>query len=131
MMASFAIINKKVKCKTLIKISAFFFLVKSVTMWLAPNVIFVHISQAFQMLSFAIFIPASIYYVNSIINVEDRNKGQAMLGVATLGVAGTIAYLTGGKILDVSGVSDMLLIGSIVTAIGFIVICFSTEDSRI
>ena len=130
MMAAFTIIVKKVKCSTLIKISGLFFLIKSATMWIAPNVMTVHFSQAFQMLSFALFTPASVYYVNSIIHAEDKNKGQAMLGAATIGVAGTIANLTGGKILDVSGVSDMMIIGTIVAFIGFVVILFSTEKSH-
>lgn len=130
MMASFALITKKVKCSTLIKISAFFFLVKSATIWMAPNVITVHLSQAFQMLSFALFTPASVYYVNSIINIEDKNKGQAMLGVATLGVAGTLANITGGKVLDMNGVPEMMMLGTIVSLIGFVVIFFSTEKSH-
>jgi PPP family 3-phenylpropionic acid transporter len=130
MMAAFTLIVKKVKCSTLIKISGFFFLIKSVTIWLAPNVMTVHISQAFQMLSFALFTPASIYYVNSIINEEDKNKGQAMLGAATIGIAGTIASITGGRLLDISGVSDMMMLGTIVALIGFVIILFSTEKSH-
>lgn len=130
-MAAFAIIIKRFKCHTIIKTAAFFFLVKSLVIWLAPSVYFIHLSQAFQMLSFALFTPASMYYVNSIINKEDRNKGQAMLGVATLGVSGTIAYITGGKVLDISGPSHMLLIGFIVSIVGFIIIYFSTEKSNV
>lgn len=131
MMASFVIIIKKIKCNQLIEISAFFFFIKTAIIWLAPNVFFVHISMAFQMLSFALFTPASVYYVNSIINKEDRIKGQSMLGVATLGVAGTIAYITGGKLLDASGVSNMLMLGTIVSLIGFIIVIFSTEKSNV
>lgn len=130
MMASFAFLTKKVKSSTLIKISAFFFLIKSAIAWLAPNVMTVHFSQAFQMLAFAMFTPASVYYVDSIINREDKNKGQAMLGMATLGISGTIAYITGGKLLDTSGVSSMLLIGTIVSFFGFIVVCLSTESPQ-
>lgn len=131
MMASFVIIINKIKCNNIIKISAFFFFIKTAIIWLASNVFFVHLSMAFQMLSFALFTPASVYYVNSIINKEDRVKGQSMLGTATLGVAGTIAYITGGKVLDTSGVSNMLMLGTIVSLIGFIVIMFSTEESEV
>jgi PPP family 3-phenylpropionic acid transporter len=130
MMAAFTLIVKKVKCSTLIKISGFFFFIKSATIWLAPNVMAVHFSQSFQMLSFALFTPASIYYVNSIIKEEDKNKGQAMLGAATIGVAGTIASITGGKVLDMSGVSDMMMIGTIVALLGFVLLFFSTEKSH-
>lgn len=130
MMAAFTLIVKKVKCGTLIKISGFFFLVKSGTMWLAPTVMAVHFSQAFQMLSFALFTPAAVYYVNTIIGEEDKNKGQAMIGAATIGISGTLANITGGKMLDISGVSEMMLLGTAVALIGFIIILFSTEKSH-
>ena len=130
MMAAFTLIVKKVKCGTLIKISGFFFLIKSATMWLAPTVMAVHFSQAFQMLSFALFTPAAVYYVNSIIGEEDKNKGQAMIGAATIGISGTLANITGGKMLDISGVSEMMLLGTIVALVGFIIILFSTEKSH-
>ena len=130
MMAAFTLIVKKVKCGTLIKISGFFFLVKSVTMWLAPTVMVVHFSQAFQMLSYALFTPAAVYYVNAIIGEEDKNKGQAMIGAATIGISGTLANITGGKMLDVSGVSEMMLLGTVVALIGFIIILLSAEKSH-
>ncbi|NLP17139.1 MAG: MFS transporter [Clostridiales bacterium] len=130
MMAAFTLLVKKVKCSTLIKISGFFFFIKSATIWLAPNVMAVHFSQGFQMLSFAMFTPASVYYVNSIINEEDKNKGQAILGAATIGVAGTIANISGGKLLDISGVSDMMMLGTLVALVGFAIILFSTEKSH-
>ena len=130
-MAAFAYIIKKLRCHTIIKTASFFFLMKSLFIWLAPNVNIVHLSQAFQMLSFALFTPASVYYVNSIINKEDRNKGQAMMGVATIGLSGTIAYITGGNLLDTRDPSYMLLMGFIVSIVGFIIVCFSTEKSKI
>lgn len=128
-MAGFIYIIKKFKCNKLVIMSAFFFLIKVIITWLAPNVWMVHVSQAFQMLSYAIFIPASVYYVNSIVDDRDKVKGQAMLGVATIGVAGSIANITGGKILDSVGVSDMLMLGTIVTAVGFIIVTFSAAGT--
>lgn len=127
-MASFMLLVKRIKCNTLIKISAFFFLIKVLIAWLAPVVSVVHLSQGFQSLAFALFTPASVFYVNAIIAKEDRIKGQSMLGVATLGLSGAIANITGGKILDTLGVSDMLMLGTAVSAIGFLVICFSTQN---
>jgi PPP family 3-phenylpropionic acid transporter len=129
-MAGFIYIVKKVSSNKLVMIAAFFFLIKAFITWLAPNVLMVHVSQACQMLSYAIFTPASVYYVNSIVEDHDKVKGQAMLGVATLGIAGSIANITGGKILDTFGVSDMLLLGTIVTALGFVIVMFSTEKPK-
>jgi MFS transporter, PPP family, 3-phenylpropionic acid transporter len=51
-----------------------------------------------------------------------------MLGVANIGVAGTLANLTGGKLLDSYGVTAMLLTGTVVTAVGFLIICISIKE---
>ncbi len=126
-MAGFIYIIKKIKCSKLVTVAAFFFLIKTMITWLAPNVITVHLSQFCQLLSYAVFTPASVYYVNSIVDDRDKVKGQAMLGVATIGVAGSIANITGGKILDTLGVSHMLLLGTLVSAAGFLTVFFSTE----
>ncbi|WFR57654.1 MFS transporter [Anaerocolumna sp. AGMB13025] len=129
-MAGFIYIIRKISSNKLVMVAAFFFFIKAFITWLAPNVLMIHVSQACQMLSYAIFTPASVYYVNSIVEDHDKVKGQAMLGVATLGIAGSIANITGGKILDTFGVSDMLLLGTLVTALGFVIVMFSTEKPR-
>ncbi len=130
-MAGFIFLVRRIKCGTLLKISAFFFVIKVIIAWLAPNVAVIYISQALQMLSFALYTPASVYYVNSIIDKEDRVKGQSMLGVASWGIAGSIASITGGKILDTLGVSDMLLFGTLIAAIGFVIVFFTTDNRNI
>ena len=127
-MALFILIVRKIKGSTLIKISALFFTVKSLLTLLAVNVALVHVSMSLQMISFALFTPASIYYVNDLIEKENRVKGQSLLGVANIGIAGTLANLTGGRLLDTFGVTRMLLIGTVVTAVGFILICISVKE---
>jgi PPP family 3-phenylpropionic acid transporter len=109
-----------------LKASAFFFLLKIIIAWLAPNVAMIYLSQSIQMLGFALFTPASIYYVNYIIGKHDKVKGQSMLGVAIC-LASAIANITGGRILDMIGVRNMLLVGIAVTAVGFLIICLTTE----
>lgn len=126
-MATFIYIVRKITCNTLIKISSFFFFIKAAILWLAPNVYIVHLSQAIQMFAYALFTPASVYYVNSIIEEQDKVKGQSMLGVA-MSIAGIIANISGGKILDTLGVSEMLFLGTITTAFGFIIIFLSTKN---
>jgi PPP family 3-phenylpropionic acid transporter len=129
-MAVFIYLVRKISCHKLLIISAFFFFIKAVVTWLAPNVFMIYVSQIFQMLSFALYTPASIYYVNEIVGEHDRVKGQAMLGVAALGIAGTAANISGGKILDSLGVSQMLLVGTLVTFLGFLLVCFSVEKTK-
>jgi PPP family 3-phenylpropionic acid transporter len=125
-MAGFILLVKRIQCNTLLKASAFFFLLKIIIAWLAPNVAMIYLSQSIQMLGFALFTPASIYYVNYIIGKHDKVKGQSMLGVAIC-LASAIANITGGRILDMIGVRNMLLVGIAVTAVGFLIICLTTE----
>lgn len=127
-MALFILIVRKIKGSSLIKISALFFTVKALITLMATNVALVHVSMSLQLISFALFTPASIYYVNDLIEKENRVKGQSMLGVANIGVAGTLANLTGGRLLDTFGVEKMLLMGTVVTGIGFILICLSVKE---
>ncbi|BCJ96789.1 hypothetical protein acsn021_43580 [Anaerocolumna cellulosilytica] len=129
-MAVFIYLVRKIPCHKLLVISAFFFFIKAAVTLLAPNVFMIYVSQIFQMLSFALYTPASIYYVNEIVGEHDRVKGQAMLGVAALGIAGTAANISGGKILDSLGVSHMLLVGTLVTFLGFLLVCFSVEKTK-
>lgn len=126
-MALFIYIVRKINGSLLIKISAFFFFIKTLLTLLAPNVAMVHFSMSLQLIAFALFTPASIYYVNDLIEKENRVKGQSMLGVANIGIAGTLANLTGGRLLDTYGVFSMLLIGTVVTAVGFLLICISVK----
>lgn len=127
-MAFFIYIVRKIKGSTLIKLSAFFFIIKTLVTLLAPNVAMIHVSMSLQLLAFALFTPASIYYVNDLIEKENRVKGQSMLGVANIGIAGTLANLTGGRLLDTYGVSRMLLIGTVVNIVGFVLICVSVKE---
>lgn len=128
-MALFIYIVRKIPCHTLLKISSFFFFIKALAAYFASSVALVHVSQCFQLLAFALFTPASVYYVNSIIKGKDKIKGQSLLGAATMGIAGTLANITGGKIIDSLGVSHMLLIGSIAALLGSVIVILFTEES--
>ncbi|MBE5965453.1 MAG: MFS transporter [Lachnospiraceae bacterium] len=126
-MASFAFLSSKTKCSTLIKISAAFFAIKALITFVAPNIGFIYFSMVFQMGSFALFTPSSIYYVNKIMDRSNRVKGQALLGTATLGIGGTLGNFIGGKLLDTFSVSVMLAVGLILSIIGFIVTLIFTD----
>ena len=78
------------------------------------------------MVAYALFIPASIDYVNQKMEDMDLVKGQAFVtGALTLGsVFGTVF---GGFLLDVATPKTMLLIGIVISAIGSIIACLSVE----
>lgn len=125
-MAYFTKLSKKVNCGTLIKISIMLFLVKHVITYLADDMIMIYIAQAFQMGAYALFIPASVYYVNCKIAPQDMVKGQSFV-TTSMTVAGVFGNLIGGILLDQVGVGQVLLISAILSLIGALIVTMSVE----
>lgn len=125
-MGLFNKIREKINCSTLLKISAIFFALKHGLTWIAPNMMFIYIAQVLQIGAYAIFIPASVYYVNQIISEKDAIKGQSMV---TMGItaSGIFASLSGGILIDLINVNNVLLVGTIVSIIGTLIVLFSVE----
>lgn len=116
-MAVIATVMKKISVEKLLLFSGVFFLIKTLILVFANNMAAVYISQACQMFAYAVFIPASAYYVNKIMDTYDQVKGQAYISSA-ITVGGVFSNLVSGKSIDKYGVSTTLIIGCVVAAIG-------------
>lgn len=128
-MACIGFLTKKTSCSNLLIISGFFFGVKTLCMLLAQGMAMVYISQACQLAAYALFIPASAYYVDEVMEELDKVKGQAYINVAiTLG--GVFSNLICGRILDVSGVFVMLLTALFVSIAGLVIVVFAVKEGR-
>ena len=126
-MALFTKFQQKIGCKNIMLISAVFFSVKHVLTYFAVNMFMIYVAQVMQMLAYAVFIPASVYYVSQLVEEHDMNKGQALVtGAMTL--ASVFASLAGGVLLDALGVSKVLMIGAIISVLGTICMFISVED---
>ncbi|MBS5370008.1 MAG: MFS transporter [Longibaculum muris] len=126
-MALFTKFQQKIGCKNMMLISAVFFSVKHVLTYFAVNMFMIYVAQVMQMLAYAVFIPASVYYVSQLVEEHDMNKGQALVtGAMTL--ASVFASLAGGVLLDALGVSKVLMIGAIISVLGTICMFISVED---
>lgn len=90
----------------------------------------IYIAQTLQMLSYAILIPASVYYANQIIEKSDSVKGQSMVTIS-IAASGIIANLVGGVLLDVISVKQVLLIGVGISIIGALIVITSVENKKI
>ncbi len=128
-MAGFILLLKKFKCSSMIKFSAVFYFVKSFATVLASSVSGVYFAQVIHILGFALYTPAIVYYINMVIPAKDSVKGQTMANVASIGISSVLASITGGVIQDTLGVTPMLIIATIVTAIGVLVVFAGTEDT--
>lgn len=125
-MIFFTKVSQKVNCGTLIKFSVIMFLVKHILAYFATNMVMIYISQSMQLFAYALFVPASVYYVNQKIAVADRVKGQSMVTMS-MTIAGVFASLIGGILIDIMGIHYVLLVGAIVSAVGMAIVCLTVE----
>ena len=74
-------------------------------------------------------IPAGVYYVNRMIAAKDKVKGQSLVDMAqvTAAVAGSVL---GGIFLDLRGVDFMLIIGTVVSGIGALLLFFLIQKDH-
>lgn len=127
-MLMFSKIAQKINVGKLLRISSLFFVLKAFMISLAPGVTVVLLSQLLQIGGFALFTPASVYYVNQVIGYEHHSTGQSVLGVATMGIGGAMGNILGGKLLDIGGTDFMLKWAVIISAGGFVITMLTTED---
>jgi PPP family 3-phenylpropionic acid transporter len=112
-----------------LKIAGAFFVIKSLATLIASSVGGIYAAQTLEAVSYAIFTPASVYYVNQVIPDVDKVKGQSLM-MLTTSMSGLISNLAGGFILDSSGgVPLMLIIGTAVSALGLILL-FAIDRPR-
>lgn len=112
-MAYFYLLSRKMTAKKLLGASTLFFVVKTFMTWLSPNVGFFLATQVLQAGAFAVYLPSSVFYMNSILEDKDIIRGSAYWATAcTLG--GIAGNLVGGLLIDLSSVSTALL-----TAVAF------------
>lgn len=111
----------------LLQVASMFYVLKTVATLLAPGVLGIYGAQMLQMLAFAVMVMASVYYVERLLPAGDRIKGQAyMTMTATAG--SVVGSLVGGALLDVGGVSVMLVVGVAIAAGGMVLTLISAES---
>ena len=94
--------------------------------WLAVSAGGIYLAQSVQLLGFALYVPASVYYTNNLIRKSDRAKGQAFMA-ATNTVGSVFGSLLGGRLLDILGVPSMLLAATVISAVGMGLVFYASE----
>ena len=119
-MALIGLILKKLSAKKLLVISGAAFFVKVLILVFATGMVHMYISQSFQILAYAVFIPAGAYYVSSTMEELDQVKGQAFI-TSAITIGGVFSNFISGYILDHFSIRAMLTVGSIVCGVGVII----------
>lgn len=128
-MLIFSKLLKRFRSNQLLILSGFFFAVKAGAYLLAGTVTQFYLAQVLQMGAFALYIPASVYYVNETMKDSDKFKGQAVM-TATNTLGGVIGSLLGGFLLDYAGIKPLLMTGFILAAGGAMLLLFSCSNRQ-
>ena len=116
-MIGFKEISRRFKVSSLLLFSMIMFSIKAIIVWLSPSLMTLTFGFALQVVSFAIYIPASVQYANIIIDEKDTVKAQMMFNLMQTGGA-VFSSIIGGWLIDFSGISHALLVGAILSCIG-------------
>ena len=114
-------IEGRFSCQTILKFAAICFTVKIFLIYIARSVTMIYIAHIFQTFSFGLFLPAMVSFINQVMAKGEAVKGQAVYTVTTT-VSAVLASVLGGIMLDASGPSFMLLVSTIATAAGALLV---------
>lgn len=130
-MLLFGYFMKKGNCIRLLKISAVFFLIKPLVLVSANALPLVILGLGLQGLSFGLFTPAAVYYVNSTLIPEQRVKGQAVFSVITAGAATGGGNVLGGWLQDAFGLQAMLWVCAAMALVGVLFVIGLSEKEKV
>lgn len=102
---------------TLLRFAAMGIAVKALATLLAPSLAAFLATMLLQVISFAVLIPASVYYVDRLMPAGARVRGQAAMTL-TLTLGTVVAGLGGGVLLDAAGVPALLAAGTAAAVLG-------------
>ncbi|OJV66830.1 MAG: hypothetical protein BGO41_05280 [Clostridiales bacterium 38-18] len=122
-MLGFGLLLKRFKSGTLFMVSGVFFVMKSILFLTATSVQMIYMAQLMQIVSFALYVPASVSYIHDRMQSRDKVKGQSYL-IASTTFGGVIASIGGGVIIELFSVKAMLMGGLILALTGAALLIF-------
>lgn len=128
-MLLFGRLTRRFRCSSLLRFAVIMFTVKELMIYLASSLPALYAAEALQAFSFALFVPASVRYVDEVIAKHNAVKGQAFVtSMMTLG--SIFASYIGGLLLDTSTPGFTLLVGVIVSAVGTLIMLTAIQTTE-
>jgi hypothetical protein len=128
-MFGFAFLVTKRDSSTWVRVGSVGIMFKIILTLIVPNVMSLYFVQVCQLFGFATFVVATVYYANHAVEECDRVKGQAYMTMSnTLGIV--FASLLGGALIDILGTNGMLMVGSIISVVGCVLVFISTTKEK-
>lgn len=128
-MLLFKRLTQRFRCSSLLRFAVVMFTVKELMIYFSSSIPALYAAEALQAFSFALFVPASVRYVDEVISKHNAVKGQAFVtSMMTLG--SIFASYIGGLLLDTSTPKFTLLIGVIVSAVGTLIMLGAIQTTE-
>ncbi len=120
----------KASSRAWLRLSGTGFFLHALGAWAAPNLGMLYAVQFFELPGYALFILASIYFVNEIVPPDQRVQGQAWFTMcATIG--NVLASFSGGFLLDLWGADTMLAAATLSGGIGMVLLGIFLHKNRV
>jgi PPP family 3-phenylpropionic acid transporter len=128
-LVGFGFLSRRFKVRTLLIASAVFYVIRSFLFLAATSVWMIDLAMVIQGVSFAVYLPASVYYVDHLMNGSDKVKGQTF-ATSAMTLGGIFGSLIGGTLLDSSGVHVTLIFGSAAAVLGCLLMIYSLGEKK-
>ena len=115
-------IRRRFSCQFILKFAAISFTLKILMIYLAKSVAMIYVAHLLQTFSFGLFLPAMVSFIGEVMAKGEAVKGQALYTVMVT-VSSMLASVLGGIMLDLWGPGFMLLVSTVITACGAVVVC--------
>ena len=118
----------RLKSGVWMKLSSVFFMLKVLGILVFSSIVGIYVVHALQMLGYALFAVASVYYVNCLMEDRDKVTGQAYMTMTTT-MGAVIGSTVGGVIIDVWGIEMMLIFATVIAVVGMVIVFPTTEKN--
>lgn len=114
-------LKSRFSCQLMLKVASVGYTVKIFVCYLAGSVAMVYFAQLFQLVSYALFLPAMVHFIDLIMTKGEAVRGQAVF-TTMVTVTTIFASIAGGFIIDISSPKTLMLVSSVATLLGALII---------
>ena len=114
----------------LLRLAAAAEIVKFTLYYFAPSMGFLYLGHCLQFFQFAVYAPATVYFVADTLPERDQLRGQSLIYVAGSGLGAALGGLLGGRLVERGGIQSALLFCIFCAVAAFAVFSLSTRARK-
>lgn len=124
-MFGFALLTRKMRCNTLLRVSCFMFLLKCFGLIFADSAMDIYLAHATQIVGYGLYAISSVTYAGEVMGKDDAVRAQSYLA-GTISIGNVVAMSTGGLM----NVSTMLWVSTGCAILGSILVFFTAKKPQ-